>query len=379
MKDLYVGVILAFFSAFTYALGSIFVQLIDRAVPDLQLNFYRCIGQTILSGLLLVVKQQHPVVTGKRQIFFASVVGVSGGIQNVLIFVAVLLIPVGSAGSLFHAGSIIFTLLGAWVLRMEHITFRKLVAFSLTFLGISLTLFSIIRPQHSYVNDDSNELQSYSSNIWIDQTHDKNASWESTVMNVHNESQGQFSSITDYTHHFFASQVFGGILALGSGLAQTGLILGEKKVLTCDPPVTGPVLSFWVSAAGLPISIALVPIFEKLTFVTDIWSILLVIGHAAAAGISIILFCLALERAPGVVVSLTFTSDLPIRVLAQYLVIPDYQPPGGGLYDIIGSVVVTIALCLPGFWELLDERQEKKKTNNEELMPLQDDKNEDDK
>ena len=98
------------------------------------------------------------------------------------------------------------------------------------------------------------------------------------------------------------------------------------------------------------------------------------IGHAATAGVSIVLICVALERAPGMVVSLTFTADLPIRMLAQYLVIPDLQPPGGGLLDIIGSVMVLIALVLPGFWDCTDKRKEERKITDNELISLQPDR-----
>ncbi len=74
----------------------------------------------------------------------------------------------------------------------------------------------------------------------------------------------------DNNHNLWITSAIGVLLALGSGLAQAAFIIAEKKALSCEPPVTGPVLSFWISAAGLPISIALVPIFEKLTFVSDL-------------------------------------------------------------------------------------------------------------
>ncbi len=44
------------------------------------------------------------------------------------------------------------------------------------------------------------------------------------------------------------------------------------------------------------------------------------------------------------------------------------------MYDIFGSVVVTIALCIPGFWFLVDKRREGKAgkvgEREEELIPL---------
>ncbi len=407
MEDLHIGVILGFLSAFTYALGSIFVQMLKEAIPDLQLNFYRSLGQTILSGLFLIAKRQHPIVTGKESIFYTTIVGVSGAVQNVLIFIGVLLIPVGTAGSLFHAGSIIFTLLLARMLKMEDISFRKFIIFILTLAGIFLTLFSVLLADNDNVSGGFDEQQRTKnvSDITINRTGYQFESQESTITNndlyltkqnksndlyltkqnksndlyltkqnnsFRKESQRKLSDNEDYMNNFGIDKALGVALSLGSGLAQTGLILGEKKALSSDNPVSGPVLSFWVSAAGLPISIALVPVFEKLTFVWDVGSILLVIGYAAAAGVSIILFCLALERVPGVVVSLTFISDLPIRVIAQYLVIPDLQKPGGRLFDLIGSLAVTIALCMPGFWNIMDKKMENR--NNEEKRILQTEK-----
>ncbi len=167
MKDLYIGVTLAFLSAFTYALGAIFVQLLEQAIPDLQLNFYRCIGQSIINGLLLAVKGQSPVVTGKDRLIFTFIVALSGVVGSLLIFVSVLWIPVGSSGSLFHAGSLVFTLLGMWVLGMEHISCRKILVFSLTLLGIFLTLFSF---RNANIEDGVKEAASNVSQIWINHT-----------------------------------------------------------------------------------------------------------------------------------------------------------------------------------------------------------------
>ncbi len=144
MKDFYIGIILSFLSAFTYALGSFFVQILEGKVPDLQLNFYRSIGQSILSASLLAVKGLHPLITGKQRIIFTYIVGISGAVENVLIFSSILLIPVGSAGSLFHAGCLVFTLLGVLIFRIEHVSWRKIIIFSLTLLGILLTLLSVV-------------------------------------------------------------------------------------------------------------------------------------------------------------------------------------------------------------------------------------------
>ncbi len=380
MKDLYIGVVFAFLSAFTYALGAILVQLLEQAIPDFQLNLYRCIGQSILSGLLLIVKKERPLVKGKERIIFTTIVGISGAVGSVLIFVSVLWIPVGTSGSIFHAATIIFTLLGVWILRMEQISWRKMIVFTITLVGISLSLLSVIYTGDSIFDGTIKETDWNVSHIWINGTDYNNESRPTNTigdqrwMNDNNHAphiESQSTTDLNNTNGLWIGQVFGVILAVGSGLAQTSFILGEKKAVSCDPPVSGPVLSFWISVAGLPISIVLMPIFEKLTFVSNIVPILLVIGHAVSAGLSIIFICLALERAPGMVVSLALTSDLPIRVLAQYLVIPNYQPPGGGMFDIIGAAVVTLALCLPGIWDIIDKRQEKKKMDDAEQTPLQ--------
>ncbi len=379
MKDLYIGVFLAFFSAFNWALGSILVQLLEQEIPDLQLNFYRSVGQTSLSVLLLVAKGLNPLslVRGKECIIYTVLSSISGALDNVFIFASVLLIPVGSAGSLFHAGSIIFSLLGVWIFRMEKLTRRKIIVFLLTLVGISLTLFSVFDVKIYKSDDDIRKIVSNISEVWMNNsTNYHNGNQSMAIMKIHDmntsnsfNNVSQSSSHVSNTHDPLMHQVLGVTLALGGGLGLASFTLGEKKASLCDHPVLGPVMSFWMSAAGLPISILLVPIMEERTFVSDMRSIVLVIGHSIAAGFSVIFFCLAVDRAPVMVVILTMTADIPIRVLAQYLVIPDYQPPGGGLFDIIGSVVVTIALCLPAIWELMDKKKDG--TTDEELTLLQ--------
>ena len=170
MKDVYIGVVSAFLSAFTYALGAILVQLLEQAIPDLQLNLYRCIGQSILSGLLLIVKEERPLVKGKERILFTTIVGISGAVGSVLIFVSVLWIPVGTSGSIFHAATIIFTLLGVWVLRMEQICLRKMIVFTITLVGISLSLLSVIYTGDSIFDDTIKETEWNVSRNWINDT-----------------------------------------------------------------------------------------------------------------------------------------------------------------------------------------------------------------
>ena len=356
------GVIFALTASVTYTLGSIIVQLLDRAIPDLQLNFYRSFGQVLCSAFLLAAKRQQPVVRGKGQTIFTTVFAISAAIQNLLTFVAVLLIPVGTTGSLFHASTLIFTTLGVVLFRVESLSCRKLTVLSISLIGISLTLFStILNDKEKMVEkplDDDVQENQLSSN------------WS----NFKNQTVTD-ETVTQKGHQqFWLTGLFGIILAIGSGLAQTIETLTAKKVFEMEPPATGPVLSFWANIAGIPISIILVPILEKLTFVSDMKSIFLIIAHALVAGISIITYCLAIERAPPLIVSLAYTCDLPLRTLMQYLVIPDFQPPGGGIFDIFGSAVVTIALCVPGFWFLMDKRRRQKGgeggEGEEELIPL---------
>ncbi len=300
MKDLILGVIFSLTASVTYTLGSVIVQLLDRAIPDLQLNFYRSFGQTLCSAFWLAAKRQHPLVRGKDHIIFTAVFAVTAAIQNLLIFVAVLLIPVGTTGSLFHASTLIFTTLGVVIFRVESLSCRKSMVLSISLIGISLTLLSpILNDKEETVEkllyNDVQETQLSASN-W---TNFKNQTFTNTTVTQKGPQQ------------FSLTGLFGIILAIGSGLAQTIETLSAKKVYEMEPPVTGIVLSYWTNIAGLPISIILVPILEELTFVSDIKSIFLIIAHVLFAFISIITYCLAIEKAPALVVSLAYTCDLP--------------------------------------------------------------------
>ncbi len=361
MKDLILGVILALTASVAYTLGSIIVQLLDRAIPDLQLNFYRSFGQVLCSAILLGAKRQHPFVSGKREIALTTAFAVCVAIQNVMIFVAVLLIPVGTTGSLFHASTLIFTTLGVVLFQIEALSWRKIIVLSIALFGISLTLFSAIDPKEEAVK------------MVIDNDVQKNQ-LSLKLANFTNQASNNKSLIPKDNHTFWITSSFGIILAVSSGLALAIEYLTATKVYELEPPISALVLSIWANIAGLPISIILVPILEQLTFVSDIKAIFLIIAHAAAAGISIITSCLALERAPPLVVSLAYTCDLPLRTLMQYLVVPGFQPSGGGIFDIIGSAVVTIGLCMPGFWFLMDKRRQRKGgeggEKEEELIPL---------
>ena len=221
------GTIFALFYAFFFTLGSVFVQLLEGSIPDLQLNFYRCFGQVLCTNLLLLPRKNNPFVRGKSQRMFTAVIAISGAVQNIIIFIAVLLIPVGTVGSLFHATSVIFTIMAVIILRIEPITRRKIILTLLTLIGIFLTLFSAIHNTFlkkatgpSVMTDEladdtldvPDQLQFLESNTNFSQ------SWISVLNQTCTFNVTGFSRSKNVKPSFWTSQSFGIILALFAGL-----------------------------------------------------------------------------------------------------------------------------------------------------------------
>ncbi len=175
----------------------------------------------------------------------------SGAVQNVIIFVAVLLIPVGTVGSLYHAANVIFTILAVIILRLESVTRRKIILTFLTLVGIILTLISAVRNMRaaktSIIKDDKDSqdtLECPRKNT-SESNFNFSQSWTGSLNqlvtsnfngSIHSSKTG-FSPSSNEDPSFWTSQLFGIILALSAGLHS--FESREALFLFCWPKVLG--------------------------------------------------------------------------------------------------------------------------------------------
>ncbi len=59
----------------------------------------------------------------------------------------------------------------------------------------------------------------------------------------------------------------------------------------------------------------------------------------------------ALYYATAVVVNITFNLEIPLRILCQYVLFRSLQPIHGSLYDLIGGIIITLAVTLPSAYD----------------------------
>ncbi len=72
-----------------------------------------------------------------------------------------------------------------------------------------------------------------------------------------------------------------------------------------------------------------------------------VIVHCSGQVIAVFTHFAAMQFGSPTSVAITLSSEIPMRMVCQYILFRDLQPLKGGMGDIIGSVLITIGIVLP--------------------------------
>ena len=93
------GTLVAFLVAFKYAASGVSVQLLDRRIPDLELNAIRNGGVCILYLIVLLLRGRYPYVP-KRIFGGLAVYALVTTMCSAIIFISMAMVPVSAAQSL---------------------------------------------------------------------------------------------------------------------------------------------------------------------------------------------------------------------------------------------------------------------------------------
>ena len=113
-------------------------------------------------------------------------------------------------------------------------------------------------------------------------------------------------------------------------------------------------IGFWLLSTSAVFSSLLMLVFEynTITLPHKIEDIIYLAVHSLSTGIAYILVYLTVLLLPLVTFSIVVTAAIPMEIVCQYVIVTHLQPIKPGFTDLMGAIIITVALVLPPLGEV---------------------------
>ena len=206
--------------------------------------------------------------------------------------------------------------------------------------------------------------------------------WRSDEQNSTAVSAGNFSiNITSSSHtyhgrHIFTTNIDSFLLGLGicvlNGLSDVIYFYCSKTLNDHVEHVL--VLDFWYLVGSIIFTSLLMLGLEhnRLTLPTQVDDIVFLTTHSLTTAVAHILNYVLLTLLPFIAIGILVNLEIPLAMLCQYVIVPQFQPIRGGVFDLCGTVLITAGLVLPSLGELWHWKCKQTEQDGEdsELIPL---------
>ena len=133
------GIIAVFSVVILYTVSATCVQLLERRIPDLELNLFRCGIPLIFYSIGLILMQRCPVIA-RSAIGATLLYSLAGSSSKLGEFVAVTFLPAATVSCVFSTSTIIFGLLLFYLLLKETVTVKKILFAVMCVCGVTLVV-----------------------------------------------------------------------------------------------------------------------------------------------------------------------------------------------------------------------------------------------
>ena len=328
------GISATFSAVILYTISVTCVQLLERRIPDMELNTFRLGVPLLLYILGLMIVRRWPVIE-KSEIWatLAFVSAASG--SGLCAYVAVTLLPASTVSCLSCTSTILFGLFLFSLCWNERVTVKQTVFASLCAAGVIL----IIQPW-----------------IGLKQMHSKNGREPSQLDNYFhdhgNNNTYNIQLIGDQIEPIEATyQIAGYIAAVGSGLcvALEVLVVKRNPYLN-DHPLE---ILFWGWTFGTLVSIALMFIIETPVLPSNWFDTTMVFIHSATCAFIWPLFMYGSRTISGNTVAIIVSSNVVLMLFSQYTVLSSIHPGHRNWMEVVGVVLVLLGSSMSSILELI--------------------------
>ena len=223
------------------------VQLLERRIPDFELNAARCALPFLLSTMFMVARRKLPLIA-RAEIFSTTLYSLLSFICSVSLYIAATLLPVSSVQSLTQTSSIVSGVILFYLFLDDKPTLPVLISVIMCACGILLVI------QPSSIFHHKTPLGNSAIQLQFGEVNGNNKTTESST--------GLSLVSTDHGHIVcILFQILSYSLPVANGLSMTTDILVVKKRPYLSENITE--VLFWCYLSNTVLSLVVMFIWEN--------------------------------------------------------------------------------------------------------------------
>ena len=326
------GLVAAFTDVLMMVVSVTCVQLLERKVPDFELNAIRQ-ATGVLFFFIVSVFTGKGYIINKSEICGTLCLGFLSFGTSICIFIAVTFIPLSSERAIEMTSTMISGIILFAIFWKEVVSFKNILFAFLCICGVLL----VIQPSFIFKTNDDIEESKYTTE-------------ESNHTSRETNSTSRSEQFEDTTHNGRVKFIIASILSVLAGIGFSASILLLKKCPYLSENLTK--VLFWSFIFGTFLSAVPMAIFETPTLSLKWQEILLVFGHCSSFIIGWINALCAVQCISGNVINIVTSTSVVFMLISQYTVLSSVMPGHQNWMEIVGVVLILIGSIMGSVMEV---------------------------
>ena len=331
------GVLAALLWVVLMVVSTASVQLLERRIPDFELNAARCALPILLLTIEALARRQFPVIP-REEIGSATLYSILNILSSLTIFVSVTLLPVSSVQSLAQTSSIVSGVILFYLFLDDKPTLPVLISALMCTCGV----LCVIQP--NFVFTHLTNENSFSVSINGNFTKFSFDSSSNLTNNTTND-----SPLDHYSQAL--PEILKYILPVASGFIMTvDVIVVKKRTYLYDNMAE---VLFWCFFTGTVLSLLITFIWEDPVLVPGTWLDTLFVSLHCFGYIGIYpLYLYSVKHISGNTFVLIASTMVIFLLVAQYTVLSSILPGNRNWIEVLGVIFVLGGSTLVSIIEL---------------------------
>ena len=347
------GIIAAFVMVLLWATSAAAVQLLERRIPDVELNTFRCATPFLACATLNLISREWPLI--QREEIGATVLYIVDiFISALFYFVAISLLPAALVACITYTSSVVSALFLFSLCWNEQITMRNVMFALISVLGVVM----VIQPwqpnsDNMGVTNVTLNIQNGSHALLLDQeiklgkTPAIREEGNFTTLSLAFTGTEDKDSNTSVLH-----DIIGYTFSFISGITLTLELLIIKR-----NPFLGDQHLFWAFLTNTLLSAAFMLALETPVLPSNWFDATMVTIHSVECALLWRLYIYAPKHISGNTLTIILTSDVVVMLIFQYTVLSSIHPGHRNWIEVVGVFLVLLGCSMASLLELLNTKK----------------------
>ena len=341
------GIIAAFSVVILYTASATSVQLLERRIPDLELNASRSGIPLIFHSIGLLVMKKRPIIE-RSQIGGTLLYSLVGSSSTMSEFVSVTFLPAATTSCVFSTSTIIIGLLLFTLCLKESFTVKKLLFAAMCVCGVILVVLPWTKlKKHREGFDDGGHISLHGSQKYLPKlaghvNSTDNSGFEARLdypeVNVSGKPTTLWTSTVNFTKTFTGTVLFSEIIGYTTAVAGGILLASEVIIVKRYSYIHEHILetTFWGWSTGTTVSLVLMLATATPVLPGNWFDIVMVIIHSCTCAAIWPLAIYLGNTIAGNTSTLIMSTQVVFMLASQYTVLSSILPGNRNWMEVVG-------------------------------------------